>query len=276
MSDRTPRLETFVEDLVEGRLADVHTCIPAEVVEFDAAANKITAQPLIKVSLIDDDGETVEEELPAIPDVPVAYIRGAGGKFSLVFPLEAGDLVTLIFAERSIDRWLAGDGAAANPGDLRKHQLSDAVAWPGTYPFSKAEGEPAVESDRMRIQFGPDTRIEAYEDKILIELNGTLICVKDGLIELGEEGSGDKASLDSEVQNNLAEISTQLNNLVNDFNSHTHPLPDMLYPLIPLPGPPIPTLPGLAPSPPTMAPVVPSTVSYTETPTESSLVTIKE
>lgn len=257
MSDRTPRLETFVENLVEGRLADVHTCLPAKVVEFDAGQNKVSVQPLIKVSFIDDDGENQEETLPQISDVPVLYPRAGGGKFAIVFPLEAGDFVTLVFAERSLDRWLSGDGAAVNPGDLRKHQLSDAIAIPGGYPFGSGE---TVESDRVTIKFGSNSRMEIYEDKILVDFNGTLIAVKDGLIELGEENAGEKVAIESKIQQELNKIATELtkiNTALTTNDTHTH-LGNTGFPT----GPPI--------------PLMAASISYTESPTESSLVTIKE
>lgn len=277
MSDREPRLETLIEDIVEDRLADVHTCLPAEVTAFDAARNTVSVQPLIKVSLIDDDGDTQEETLPQIEDVPILYPRGAGGKFSMTWPLGSGDIVTLVFAERSLDRWVSGDGAEANPGDLRKHQLSDAIAIPGGYPFKRAEDEPAVEPDRVTIRYGSDTVVEVLDGEVQIIVGGTEVKVTDGLIELGEDGAGEKASIDSKIQDNLSDISTQLDTLKTDFNTHTHPLADFLAPLIPLPGPTVPTFPiGLVPGAPNMKPDMPSTAAYSPTATESTLVTIKE
>jgi hypothetical protein len=246
MSDREPRLETLIEDMIEARLAGLHTCMPAEVVSFDGSKNSISAQPLLQNSFVDDDGADQIETLPQIDDVPVVFPRGAGGKLSIVWPLEAGDFVVLVFAERSLDRWLSGGGEAVNPADLRKHQLSDPYAIPGGYPFEQAQTP--VESDRVAIRYG-----------------ATEVHVADGKIELGEKDSGDEVPLESKIQDELGKISTQLNQLVSDFNTHTS-LDTYISPLIPS------TVVPVTP----VVPTTPSTVSYNESPTASGLVTIKE
>jgi protein gp138 len=64
--------------------------------------------------------------------VPVAYMQGGG--FFISVPLAVGDVVTLQFAERSLDQWLQtarkGSQRAVIPGDLGLHPLEGALALP--------------------------------------------------------------------------------------------------------------------------------------------------
>ncbi len=73
------------------------------------------------------------EEPGVIYNVPVAWHR-AGDAF-IVLPLKPGHLVTLIFSDKSLEKWL-NSGGVVDPEDTRSHHVSDAVAIPGGYPFS--------------------------------------------------------------------------------------------------------------------------------------------
>ena len=73
----------------------------------------------------------------------------------------------LVFCERSIDKYTSGSGIDTNPVDLRQHDLSDAVAIPGFYPFQKSIND--IDSDNMvigkdkngiQIHITPDAEIE--------------------------------------------------------------------------------------------------------------------
>lgn len=255
---RTPRLETVVDTVVENRLAAVHTCMPGRVVSFDGDRNAISVQPLLRDSYIDDDGVNQSESLPVISDVPVVYPRGGGGSFSIMFPLGAGDLVTLIFSEKSMDRWLSGDGSEVTPADLRKHQLSDAYAVPGGYPFQEA--------------------VSPVGDKVVFTYGSTSIHISDSLIELGAEGSGDKVPLDSKVQQELNALRSALDALTNVvttnatlYSAHSHAVPAAglqdinMQPIT-----------GTATASPPTTPATPGVNPPTINPTNSNLVTIRE
>lgn len=247
MSDREPRLEELIELIVEQRVSYLHTSLPAKVVTFTAAENKASVQPLIKDSFVDDDGNNVAEDLPVISDVPIHYPRGDGGNFSMTWPLQPDDIVMLVFTERSMDRWIGGDDPtqSVDPTDLRKHQLSDCWAVPGVYPFGSSV---PVDTDKVTFTFG-----------------NTVFKIADGQIQLG--GTGDKASLDSKVQQQFSDVATAITQIVSYINSHLH-LNTYLAPLLPLPGPPVPVIP--------VPPTPPSTANYTPGATASNLVTIEE
>jgi hypothetical protein len=117
-------------------LSDLHTCMPGEVVAVRASADDkrqfVDVLPMLKRAVIDEDGEPRDEALPLLQMVPVGYMQGGG--FFLSVPLRVGDVVLLVFAERSLDSWIqtASPGARtpATPGDLSTHTLQGAIALP--------------------------------------------------------------------------------------------------------------------------------------------------
>lgn len=127
----TVDLAELIEGAIASQLLDLHTAIPGKVKSYDAA--KQTAEVIIQVRAATpaEDGSTVAEEPPVIPNVPVQWPRGGG--FALHFPLAAGDHVLLVFSEAAIGHWRAS-GQVADPGDLRRHSLAYPVAIPGIAP----------------------------------------------------------------------------------------------------------------------------------------------
>lgn len=123
----------FAARLRESISHGVRVALPARVEAYDASKQKVAAQPLVRDYFEADSGALVTERLPVVSDVPVAFPSG-GGCF-LTLPITAGDMGLLVFADRSLDRWLNGIGSEVDPGDPRMHDLSDAIFLPGVYPF---------------------------------------------------------------------------------------------------------------------------------------------
>ena len=124
----TPTLGEVFRSALDARLGDVHVAIPARVESYDSGSNRISAQPLIRRGVINEDGERVAERLPIITEVPVIF-PGSGG-IRIKFPISTGDNVLLIFSESSLDKWLSR-GGDVDPLDDRRNSLSDAIAIPG-------------------------------------------------------------------------------------------------------------------------------------------------
>ena len=132
----TPSLEKVIQRAIDASIADVHTAIPGIVVEYDAATQKAKIQPAIKRKYL--DGGLVS--LPQLTNVPVVMPRA--GKAIVHLLVKKDDVVLVVFSERSVDKWLS-QGGVVDPLDARRHDLSDAFAIPGGYPFS----DPATVSD---------------------------------------------------------------------------------------------------------------------------------
>lgn len=109
---------------IEGRLKDLHTCLPGIIVSFDPATQTAAVQPAVK-RIFTERGAV---NLPVCVDVPVAF--PGGGDFFLTFPVKAGDECILLFSERAIDYWHANGGTQL-PAEYRLHDLSDGIAQVG-------------------------------------------------------------------------------------------------------------------------------------------------
>lgn len=152
-----------IKNLVKGILSGVHTCMPAQVDSYDPAKQKATVKPLLKRAYADGK-YTV---FPSITDVPVIFPRS--GKASLTLPVNAGDTVMLVFAERSMDQWLIKGGEAETKLESQ-FDLSDAVAIPGLFPFT--ENSHATDN----------THVTLYYDNFKISIDNT------GKIAIGKGG----------------------------------------------------------------------------------------
>jgi hypothetical protein len=109
--------------------------MPAEIVAVRAGADArqfVDVLPTIQRAVVDADGEQINEAYPVVPMVPVGYMQGGG--FFVSLPLAVGDIVLLVFAERSLDAWIEsarrGGQTQVVPGDLSMHTLQGAVALP--------------------------------------------------------------------------------------------------------------------------------------------------
>jgi hypothetical protein len=109
---------------IEGRLKDLHTCMPGIIVSFDASTQTASVQPAIQ-RIFTERGAV---NLPVCVDVPVAF--PGGGDFFLTFPVKAGDECILLFSERAIDYWHVNGGTQL-PAEYRLHDLSDGIAQVG-------------------------------------------------------------------------------------------------------------------------------------------------
>lgn len=132
----TPALGEVIRSAIRSALLEVHVSMPARVEAFDPEHQRCDVQPLLRRTVYLPDGTTEEQALPRLSQVPIAYTRAAG--YRVTWPLAVGDIVRLVFAERSLDAWLAGDGGLATPNDGRHHDLGDAIVDPGISPFGSA------------------------------------------------------------------------------------------------------------------------------------------
>lgn len=146
-----------VVDLIRSELRSLHICTPARVESFDYANHKATVTPLLKRSNL----KGVQSSFSPIPDVPVVF--PASGAASVTFPINAGDTVLLLFADRSLENWIDTGAEAATEYD-RMFDLSDAIAIAGLFPNSH-DSDAANNSD-LQIKLG--------SQKITIKANGNI------------------------------------------------------------------------------------------------------
>ncbi len=123
----SPEPAEVIRNAIEDVLKDTHCSNPAVVLSYNASTQLAQVQPLLMRTFVNDDGTIDVEAQPVINNVPVAW--PAGGGFRMTFPLGAGDIVGLIFADQSLDIWKS-QGGQVDPVDQRIHSINDCWAIP--------------------------------------------------------------------------------------------------------------------------------------------------
>lgn len=200
---RTPDLAEVLRVAMDNRLADVHVALPGQIEKYDLTKQAADIKPLIKRAFLTAEGDEVLEALPVIPQVPIVFPRAGG--FFITLPIKKGDLVTLLFCERSIDKYTQGKGKDTDPVDLRMHELIDAVAFPGFYPFSEALAD-------------------AHADNLVIGKDGgAQIHVKPDEVNLYEENAAEFVALATKCLTELQAVQTDQTALKALLVAHVHP-----------------------------------------------------
>ncbi len=179
--------EELLNLILDHRLRELHTALPGRVESYDASKQTCDVLPMLKKQTPNGQGGYTTEDLPVLPNVPVAFPRGGG--FFMSFPLAKGDFVMLVFHERAIGAWRK-KGEATAPGDLRMHSLAGAVAYPGLYP-------------------NDDALDDAHTANMVLGKDGSTAQIHlktDGTVHLGGENGAQFAARASDV-------TTQLNTL---------------------------------------------------------------
>jgi hypothetical protein len=155
-AERSPTLESVIRAALRWQSMNLRVSLPGRVEKYYPTDQTADIQPLLGDSYYSEEGESIEEALPVLPNVPVQFPRSK--QFFITFPLAPGDHVTLIFQDRSIEEFVESKGVSL-PGtqppstsDVRMHNLSDAVAVPGFFPRTGA----IVDIDPLNMVMGQD------------------------------------------------------------------------------------------------------------------------
>lgn len=204
---RNLSLAGLLNDAIERWVTErVYTALPGRVERFDEIKNAVDVKPLTREPVELEDGSTVYESLPVIPNVPLMQF-GMGG-MRITFPAAQGDTVLLIFARRSLDKWKTYGGDVET--DARLFNLSDAVAIPGLLPFASPwkgtsrtdmtmgkDGGPQIHVTASEIKLGGSEATDkvATAEKVLAELNALKSTFDTWTPVPGDGGSALKALL---------------------------------------------------------------------------------
>lgn len=106
----------------------MRVCVPVRVIAV-YGNQTVDLQPLLKARYL--QGTVVI--MPPLLRVPV--IMPMGADYLMRLPVAVGDLGAALFADRSLDNWLASaTGDAVDTEDDRCHDLADGMFIPGLYP----------------------------------------------------------------------------------------------------------------------------------------------
>lgn len=122
--ERIKNLESLIGTLMSSIKSDLRVALPAKVTAFDAAKQTISCIPTIR-ELVNINGEVSYKDLPELKDVPICIPRA--GNWAITLPIQVGDECMVIFQDLCIDGWWFR-GGVQNWNDLRRHDLSDAIA----------------------------------------------------------------------------------------------------------------------------------------------------
>ena len=204
-NSKSPGLAEVIRMAIRQQLEGLHTSLPGRIEKYDVGEQKADIQLLLQRVLVDTDGTEMDPEtLPILHDVPVRFVRG-GGAFSSC-PMTEGDLVHVVFVERSTDQYLAGNGDLTKPLDFRMHNLSDAVAYPGYYPRALALADAHAENAVWGFDGGAQIHIKPG-----------------GEVHLGSENAADFVALAQKVLTELQAVQTDQTTLGALLVSHVHP-----------------------------------------------------
>ena len=178
----TPTWAEVIKTSIQRALLELHSAMPGEVISYDNATQTAEVKPLLKWQKF-LPGRALKQvfDLPPLADVLVCHPRA--GDYAMHMPLSSGDLVLIVFCDRSISSWR---------GQSSPTQTSD----PGTYdplPLSGAIAVPLMAHDSAPVDFGSSSSIR-------IGSNG---------------GSFDFIAWASEVDDRLSTIQTT-------FDTHIH------------------------------------------------------
>jgi hypothetical protein len=160
MTPLEPELPEILEDHRQAILGELHVAMPGRVRKYYPATQTADIVPCVLGTIPDSLGNLILENLPVIPNVPVAFPRGGGG-FYFTFPLRAdgwnpdplaraddGDHVWLVFNSAAIAQWRR-TGSVSEPGDLRRSSLSYPFAIPGAAPDAQAITDPGSSTEAV-------------------------------------------------------------------------------------------------------------------------------
>jgi hypothetical protein len=176
LMDGTEQERRAMEDVAN----NLRVAMPGYIVSFDATNQTATVQTTLKERL---DGELTQ--LPQLLDVPVQFPRAGG--FCLTFPVKSGDECLVVFGDGCIDAWWQSGGIQEQI-EMRRHDLSDAMAIMGISSVPKAISNFSVETTQYRNESG-DTFIEIAPDgTITIRAKKLIFDIKDTVETTAGEG----------------------------------------------------------------------------------------
>lgn len=186
VNERAPQQETIKEAFSAKIKSEIHVSMPAKVVSFDEDKQTAVVQPLVRDKILNrSTGDVGFVKLPIIQDVPVCFPSGGG--FTLTMPVGAGDEVLLVFTDTSFDSWWAR-GDVQNWVDLRRHDLSDAVAVLGMR--SKPNVIDSVITDGAELRNdGGDVKVQIKNGQLVLDYKGKTVTIDDDSMVLTHSGA---------------------------------------------------------------------------------------
>ena len=175
----TPTMADVISRAIKNGADNLRVCLPAKVIKYDHKKQSADVQ----LVLYSKDYEDNLVDMPILYGLPVIYQRTQDS--FLHMPLSKDDYCTLFFSDRSLDVWLS-NGGSVDPKDVRSHDLSDAIVYPGLYPFSDSFSP--TNSKDVSLKCGNTTMFARKNGHFSVQnQNNELIRVLDDLVRILRE-----------------------------------------------------------------------------------------
>lgn len=192
LQSETKPMDEVLRLAIEGVLYNLHVALPCQVVAI-RNNSYVDVQPLLQ--RLYTNGDLVS--LPLLQNVPVSHPRGKA--YWIKLPVAVGDLGTVVFCERSLDKWKVA-GGLTNPMDSRRHDLSDGIFFPGMYPEN-------------------DVLPGAAEDMILSNGTAEIFLQKPGRFLVRKAGGDELLKQISDLAEAVSALATAVGNLASGTTS---------------------------------------------------------
>ena len=212
LPERISNGEYSLNELEREIKGEIHVSLPCIVTKFDPVKQTINCKPAIR-ELINIEGSLQYVELPELMEVPIEIPRA--GDFAITLPITIGQECRVTFQDLCIDGWWVR-GGIQNWNDLRRHDLSDAIA---TFsPWSQPNSIPNYSTNKLEIRSTKkDTKISLSDNSITINWeNSSTVVVDNTKIHL-QMGSSSIT-----ISNVGIEVTGTLTINGTPYLSHTH------------------------------------------------------
>lgn len=174
-------LANIISSAFDGMAGALRVCMPGRIEKYDNETHLATVQPLLKIRYY---GREKAKLLPSINRVPIVHPRTDNAIIKL--PISKGSIVTLIFADRSLENWLLGNGDPKETFDKRKHHINDAYAIPGGYPEKNKFTTQNNDALELQVKAGTKIAIGNGAEELLQLAHDAFTSLKDLTSELSQ------------------------------------------------------------------------------------------
>lgn len=202
--DEVPNEAQVITRALDLRLARTYVMRVGRIEKFYADTQLADVKPLLMNEYTDKTGERKAVSVPVLPNVPVAFLGGANGLDT--YPVAKGDECMLLFADRSLDRWIEY-GDEQDPGRTPHHDVTDAIAIVGV----RSKPKKLTEFDENR-------KVIAHS------VGAPRVAMTSSEIHLGvdhNENATDWVALANKTKQEIQALRDTVNALVTTMNTNT-------------------------------------------------------
>lgn len=127
-------LGEVMKSIFSYEMEDVNTAMPGIVLAVHNNGQELFVDVQPSVSKITQTDEVIHRSVILNVQVMMPSSNNAG----IIFPVDVGDTMLLVFSQTGIENFKYGDGRPTAPNDYRTFSIRDCVAIPGLFPKSAA------------------------------------------------------------------------------------------------------------------------------------------